>query len=114
MKKLLLLVVLALFAVPAQAADRFGELDSNGDGQIVWEEFQAGIPGMKRAAFEQIDTDKSGGISRAEWDAFRSGHGMGGMGAGMKMPPESGNGAMPMIRPPSGSRQPGAMPPGTN
>ncbi len=119
MKKLLLLVALALFAVPAYAADRFGELDKNGDGQIVWEEFQAGIPGMKQAAFEQIDKDRSGGISRAEWEAFRSGHGMGGMGAaGMKMPPEGNSGgssaAMPMIRPPSQSGQPGAMPPGTN
>lgn len=114
MKKMLLLVALALFAVPAHAADRFGELDKNSDGQIVWEEFQAGIPGMKQAAFEQIDADKSGGISRAEWEAFRSGHGMSGMGAGMKMPPDSGNAAMPMIRPPSQSGQPGAMSPSTN
>lgn len=76
MKKLLLIAVLALFAVPAHAADRFAEMDRNADGQVNWEEFQAAVPGMKRAAFEQIDADKSGGISRAEWDAFRSGHGM--------------------------------------
>lgn len=114
MKKLLLITVLALFAVPAHAADRFAEMDRNADGQVNWEEFQAAVPGMKRAAFEQIDADKNGGISRAEWDAFRSGHGMNGMGAGMKMPPEGGNGSMPMIRPPAQSGQPGIMPPNTN
>lgn len=48
MKKLLLIAVLALFAVPAHAADRFAEMDRNADGQVNWEEFQAAVPGMKR------------------------------------------------------------------
>lgn len=117
MKKLLLLAALALCASPAYAApDRFAQMDKDGNGQVDWEEFQAAIPGMKRPAFDTIDADKSGGISREEWDAFMKSHmggqkmppagmGMGKMPpAGMgKMPPEGmgGKTGMPLIQPPA-------------
>ena len=117
MKKLLLLAALALCASPAYAApDRFAQMDKDGNGQVDWEEFQAAIPGMKRPAFDTIDADKSGGISREEWDAFMKSH-MGGQkmppaGTGMgkmppagmgKMPPEDmgGKTGMPLIQPPA-------------
>ena len=117
MKKMLLLAALALCASPAYAApDRFAQMDKDGNGQVDWEEFQAAIPGMKRPAFDTIDADKSGGISREEWDAFMKSHmggqkmppagmGMGKMPpAGMgKMPPEDmgGKTGMPLIQPPA-------------
>ena len=101
--------------------DRFGQMDKDGNGQVDWEEFQAAVPGMKRPAFDTIDADKSGGISRSEWDSFMKSHmggqkgmppaGMGmpaGMG-GKTMPPAgAGKGGMPMIQPPAQQAQPPA------
>ena len=96
MKKLVFLAALTQCAAPAYAApDRFGQMDTDGNGQVDWEEFQAAVPGMKRPAFDTIDADKSGGISRGEWDSFMKSH-MGGQKgmppAGMGMPAGMGGG----------------------
>jgi Ca2+-binding EF-hand superfamily protein len=45
-----------------QRAQRFSDLDSNGDGNISFEEFRA----APLAAFEQLDTDGDGNVSREE------------------------------------------------
>ena len=102
MKKMLLLAALALCASPVYAApDRFAQMDKDGDGQVDWKEFEAAIPGMKRPAFDTIDADKSGGISREEWESFMKNH-MGGqkmppagMGMGKTMPPAGMGKTMP-------------------
>ncbi len=138
MKKLLLLAALVLCAAPVHAApDRFAQMDKNGDGKVDWEEFQAAVPGMKRPAFDTIDTDKNGSICRSEWDAFMKSH-MGGqkgmpagmpagkgMPAGMGMPPagmmggsdaktpaDADKGDMPLIQPPAQQKAaPAIVPP---
>ncbi len=118
MKKMLLLSVtllaLLLCAVCGYAADRFAALDGNADGKVTWEEFQAGLPGMKQAAFDKIDSNGDKTISLPEWDAFRKGHGSDGVGQGMAMPPREGKETMPLIRPPSSDELSGKAPAGTN
>ncbi len=122
MKKLLLLAALTLCAAPAYAApDRFAQMDKNGDAKVDWEEFQAAIPGMKRPAFDTIDADKDGSISRDEWDAFMKNHmggqkapagmGMGGMPPAGGIPPKA-DADKPLIQPPAQQKAaPGIVPP---
>jgi len=76
MKKFLFVLFLVLIAAPSVANDRFTQMDANSDGFIVWEEFSAAMPNMKQRAFETIDTDRDGRLSRTEWSQFSSQHGM--------------------------------------
>ena len=50
-----------------QIEQTFKLADSNGDGSIAREEAQRFPAVLKR--FEQVDTNKDGVISRAEWEA---------------------------------------------
>lgn len=114
MKRILLGLVLAGFlATPAQADDKFGKMDTSGDGKVTWEEFQVAYPQMQRAAFDGIDTDKKGYFTHEDWHTFLAGHqksmeqsnqgsGMGGgMGGGMPPAGHPGDGSSkPMIMPP--------------
>lgn len=85
---------------PTPGADRFGKMDSNGDGKLVWEEFELALPQMRRPAFDSIDSDKSGDISRAEWEAFRTNHGAG-MAPAAKPAPQAAPQNPPLIQPPA-------------
>ncbi len=106
MKRFVFSVFFLLLPATAVADDHFGAMDTDKDGRISPEEFFAGVPGMKRPAFDIIDADKDGVISHAEWDAFTSRHnrpeGMGrtdaagGVGAGAS-PPHS----PPVLTPPA-------------
>lgn len=115
MKTYFLAAIAALCFVPAagMAADRFSEMDKDKNEQITWEEFEAAMPQMRKSAFESIDTDKNGVISRAEWDVFKTTHGMKGKGmppAAMEASPSKKE-AMPLIRPPvAGEKMPEAKP----
>ncbi|MDY3810659.1 EF-hand domain-containing protein [Desulfovibrio porci] len=105
---------------PAKAAprDKFEEMDTNKDGKVVLEEFQAAFPNMKESAFVVIDKNGDGAIERVEWDEFLKGHaagmkpGMGGMPPKMGAPmnnmpgdpiiPPPGSADMPLVTPPNG------------
>ncbi|WP_297848098.1 calcium-binding protein [uncultured Desulfovibrio sp.] len=105
---------------PAKAVprDKFEAMDTNNDGKVVLEEFQAVFPNMKESAFVVIDKNGDGAIGRVEWDEFLKGHaagmkpGMGGMppktGAPMNnmpgdpMIPPPGSADMPLVTPPNG------------
>lgn len=91
------------------AADRFSQMDGDHNGVVSWEEFTAAMPQMQRAAFDTIDWDKSGGISREEWNAFRSNHGNGAMGKGQGMPGASAG--APGSAPAQPMAKPGILPP---
>lgn len=69
--------------------DKFAMMDAAKDGAVVWEEFQAAHPDMKKEAFAVIDADGDGRVTREEWTNFMAGHRKsrtGGMGGGMGMP----------------------------
>ena len=111
------LAVFLLFATPlpglaAPAPDRFAGMDTDKDNALSWEEFSSAIPGMKREAFDVIDANKDGRISRAEWEGFSKGHGSR-MGSGPAtgapsgippaMPPAAAageTGELPLLSPP--------------
>lgn len=87
---------------PAQEhADRFKTMDSNSDGLLVWAEFEAAMPQMRKEAFDSIDADKNGSITPAEWEAFRKTHGMKGAAPGKMAPGNAAPApAKPLIQPP--------------
>jgi hypothetical protein len=51
-------------------------LDGNMDSQISFEEFSAPHLDRLKSAFNMLDTDKDGVISKAEYDAFLKVHGI--------------------------------------
>lgn len=59
----------AAFASPDQSGDKFGMMDSNGDGSVSAEEHAAGANAM----FNAMDANKDGNVSAAEMDAGRKG-----------------------------------------
>ncbi|HIU17887.1 MAG TPA: EF-hand domain-containing protein [Candidatus Avidesulfovibrio excrementigallinarum] len=102
MKRLLFMTLFVLMATPAAASDRFAQIDSNADQAIDWPEFEAAMPQIKKKAFDLIDTDKNGRISREEWNAFGMSHGKHSMGpAAGNAPAPSGDAARPLIQPPT-------------
>lgn len=112
MKRILLgLLLTGLLASTAQADDKFGKMDTNGDGKVTWEEFQAVYPQMQRAAYDAIDADKKGHFNHEDWHKFLMDHqkgmgkGQGGMGGSM------GGGMPPADNPGEGASKPMIMPP---
>ncbi len=102
MKRLLFMLLFVLTATPAIAADRFSEIDSNADKAIDWPEFEKAMPQIKKKAFDLIDTNRDGHISREEWDAFGMSHGKPSMGpASGNAPAPSSDAARPLIQPPT-------------
>lgn len=88
---------------------RFTQMDTNGDGKVVLEEFRAAFPNMNEKGFAVIDANADNGIDRAEWIAFVENHGRGMRpreGAPMNNmpgdplipPPDSAD--LPLMRPP--------------
>lgn len=73
-------LLLGLFACATQKpqseepVDRFTIIDTNKDGQVVIEEFQAAFPDMGEKDFQAIDRNKNGGIDRMEWYDYLEGH----------------------------------------
>ena len=82
------------------AMQRFTAADANNDDMLSLKEFQQAFPQLKQAAFDAIDSNRDGEISRTEWEEFTQGHGQksGGLPA---VPPSGGAGAeLPLLLPP--------------
>lgn len=93
------------------AQDRFVQMDTNGDGKVVLEEFQTAFPNMNEQAFVVIDRNKDKGIDRVEWMEFMENHGKSQQGAseapqmnnmpGDPLIPPVDSSDLPLMRPPS-------------
>lgn len=67
--------------------ERFAAMDGDADGRVSRQEFFKARPSFTEKAFELIDADHDGSVTKEEWAAFSSGHGgnMGGSGMGAMM-----------------------------
>jgi Ca2+-binding EF-hand superfamily protein len=51
------------------------QIDSNGDGEITFDEFSAPTVDKLKSGFRMLDTDNDDKISAEEWDEFLRVHG---------------------------------------
>jgi hypothetical protein len=61
---------------PKQYNAHFGDMDSNKDGLVTWEEFKAYFPQAEPQVFSAIDINKDGYIDHDEWHTFKEAHGL--------------------------------------
>lgn len=93
---------------PNVMQERFVQMDANGDGRVVLEEFRAAFPNMNENAFVVIDKNGDKGIDEAEWLEFSRSHARPQRERGAPMnnipgdplipPPDSND--LPLMRPP--------------
>lgn len=91
--------------------ERFIVMDTNHDGKVVLEEFQAALPNMNENAFVVIDKNKDNGIDEVEWEEFVRTHGAGGGNMPQRGVPMNNIPGDPLIPPPDSNDLPLVQPP---
>jgi len=85
MKRVILTILLALnLAVPGVFAasekgynSHFGDMDTNNDKGVTWEEFKAFFAQAEQEKFQEADMNKDGKIDHGEWHKFKDKYGYG-------------------------------------
>ena len=54
----------------------FGDMDTNGDELVNWEEFAVHFPNADRQVFNAVDLNKDDKLDHDEWHAFKTAHGL--------------------------------------
>jgi hypothetical protein len=55
----------------------FGDIDTDGDESVNWEEFKKYFPHSEKKAFIRVDSNSDGLIDHDEWHKFKEKHGYG-------------------------------------
>jgi hypothetical protein len=61
---------------PASYNAHFGDMDTDGDGLVNWEEFDAFFRGAEPKVFKAIDLNQDGSLDHDEWHEFKEAHGL--------------------------------------
>jgi len=54
----------------------FGDMDTDGDDLVTWEEFESHFENAERKVFDAVDLNQDGSIGHDEWHAFKAAHGL--------------------------------------
>lgn len=54
-----------------------GDIDTDGDDALSWEEFQKRFPEADKSIYDAIDMNADGSVSHEEWHEFKTAHGKG-------------------------------------
>ncbi len=61
---------------PKQYNAHFGDMDSNGDELVNWDEFKKHFPQAEMNVFKATDLNADGDITHEEWHQFKEAHGL--------------------------------------
>jgi hypothetical protein len=61
---------------PASYNAHFGDMDTDGDDMVSWEEFKTYFPSAERNVYDALDLNQDGGVDHDEWHAFKEAHGL--------------------------------------
>ena len=54
----------------------FGDMDTNGNGLVSWDEFKTKFPNAEPKVFAAIDLNADNSLDHDEWHAFKAAHGL--------------------------------------
>ncbi len=54
----------------------FGDMDTDSNALVNWEEFKAFFPNADPQVFKALDPNGDGGVDHDEWHAFKKAHGL--------------------------------------
>lgn len=61
---------------PASFNAHFGDMDTDGDDLVSWEEFKSYFPQATPDIFNELDGNGDNQVDHDEWHAFKEAHGM--------------------------------------
>ena len=61
---------------PSSYNAHFGDMDSDDNDGVSWQEFEAHFPQATPQVFEALDMNEDSQIDHDEWHAFKEAHGM--------------------------------------
>ena len=61
---------------PSAFNAHFGDMDTNEDESLSWQEFKAHFPQATPEVYQALDLDRDNRVDHDEWHAFKAAHGM--------------------------------------
>ena len=52
----------------------FGDMDTDGDDQVSWEEFKSQFPQATKEVYKELDLNGDGTVDHDEWHEFKKTH----------------------------------------
>ena len=59
---------------PSTFNAHFGDMDTDGDDHVSWEEFKAHFPEATKDIYQELDLDGDGTVDHDEWHEFKESH----------------------------------------
>ena len=54
----------------------FGDMDTDGDDAVSWEEFKSHFPQATKEIYQELDLNGDGTVDHDEWHEFKAAHGL--------------------------------------
>lgn len=61
---------------PSTFNAHFGDMDTDGDDRVNWEEFKSHFPQASTDIYRELDVDGDGTVDHDEWHEFKEAHGL--------------------------------------
>lgn len=61
---------------PSAFNAHFGDMDTDGDDRVSWEEFKSYFPQATKEIYQELDLNGDGTVDHDEWHEFKAAHGL--------------------------------------
>lgn len=61
---------------PGSFNAHFGDMDTDGDDLVSWEEFKSQFPQATKDIYQELDLNGDGKVDHDEWHEFKEAHGL--------------------------------------